>query len=143
MWFGVGKSHLHCGPAVPSLRPHLVGDGEKNGNTPGLLHRPGVPKHCSARPHSAAGTNEAVFSPLHKIPHLPGAWLEFKPQFLKRSRSGCPSSRKSHPPSQCMLAVCLAPLTFPLPSTQMGFKPDVLKGLAPCAPVPGGAVPCH
>ena len=50
VWVGVDGSRLHCGPVVHSLKPHLVGDWEKNGDTPVFLTpprcpRPGVPNY--------------------------------------------------------------------------------------------------
>ena len=52
------------GPAVQSLKPHLVGGGEKNGNTPVSPPQTRCPKPlCSSRPHCAVGTNKAVCPP--------------------------------------------------------------------------------
>ena len=60
-WFGVGRSSLHCGPAVCSLNPHLVGNGEKNDNAPVSPPQTRCPKpFCLSRPHCAMGATKAV-----------------------------------------------------------------------------------
>ena len=75
-WLGVGGSRLHCGPAVLSLKP-LVGDGEKNGETPVSPPQTGCPKPlCSSCPHCAAGANEVVC--VASLTPVPGACLGFK-----------------------------------------------------------------
>lgn len=53
-WFDVGESCLHCGPAVHSLKPHIVGDREKNSNTPVSPPQTRLPKpFCPGYLHSA------------------------------------------------------------------------------------------
>ena len=59
--FGVVGSRLHCGPIVRSLKPHVVGDGDKNGDIPVSPLQTRCPKLlCSSHLHCAVGANEVV-----------------------------------------------------------------------------------
>ena len=95
IWFGVGGSHLHCGPAVYSLKPHIIGDGEKNGNTPVSPPQTECPKSlCSDSPHIAARGQTFCFCFcvfVHSLPCHSGACLGFKPRCLKGSHSMHPN----------------------------------------------------
>ena len=59
MW--AGSASTVPPPRDPSLRPHLSGGGEKNGDDPVSPPQTRCPKPlCLSRPHCASGTNEAV-----------------------------------------------------------------------------------
>ena len=65
------------GLTVQSLRPHLGGCGEKNGNPPVSPPQTRCPKPlCSSCPDCAVGVNEAVC--LTPLISMPRTWLGFK-----------------------------------------------------------------
>ena len=76
-WFGVGWSHLHCGPSCTSPKPHLVGGGEKMVTPKFLLHGPGVPDHSAQAILTVPWVQMKWFVLFWCFP-CPGAWLGFK-----------------------------------------------------------------
>ena len=94
VWFGVGRSCLHCQPLVGFLKPHLVGDGEKNGGTRVSPPWTRCPKPlCSGHLHIAVWARVGQFFPPHCLLRLPGTGLGFKSPCLKGSHSMHPSFR--------------------------------------------------
>ena len=89
----IGGSCLHCGPLVHSLKPHLVGDGEKSCDTPVSPPQTGCPKPLhSVHLHNAAPVWAGRFFLLHSLLCLPGTQLGFKPWCLKGFCSEHPAS---------------------------------------------------
>lgn len=82
-----GRGLVSVGPASTvgllscSLKPHYVGDGEKNGNTTVSLPHTGL--LCLGWLHSAMQVQVGWFVPFRSLLCLPGALLGFNPSDLK------------------------------------------------------------
>lgn len=135
-----GGSHLHCSPLVHSLKFHLAGGGEKNGNTLVFPPRTRCPKSLLSQcPHS-----EAIIIFVCLFPSIVSctsqalSW-DSKPQCLKGSRFviwlwgsvSLAHKLRASASWQCHMgvneAVSPAPSTS-MPGAQWRFKLRCLKG---------------
>ena len=84
--FGVRGSCLHWDPLSCSPKPHCVGDGQKNGNTPISPSWARCRKlFCLGSPHRAVQVGRLVL--LYNLLLLPDARMGFKTNCLKGSHS--------------------------------------------------------
>ena len=76
-WFGVGGSHLHCGPREQIPEAPLGDGGEKNVHPQALLHGLGVPNHSVQAVLTVLWSQTRQSVSLHQLV-CSGAWLRFK-----------------------------------------------------------------